>query len=127
MTDVTNKEPFPVSAIEVAMAPVINLTDEAAVKVAELLAQEGDDQLALRVGVKAGGCSGMSYEIFFDTDVGPEDHEVVFGTVRVRVDPVSAPLLAGATLDYMDGLKDAGFHIENPNVQRSCGCGQSFS
>jgi len=85
------------------------------------------DQLALRVAVKAGGCSGMSYEIFFDTDTDPEDHEAVFGTVKVRVDPASAPHIAGATLDYKDGLKDAGFHIENPNAQRSCGCGQSFA
>jgi len=115
------------STIEVTTPPVINLTDRAAAKVAELLAQEGDDQLALRVAVKAGGCSGMSYEIFFDTDTGTEDHEVVFGTVKVRVDPASAPHLAGSTLDYRDGLNDAGFHIENPNAQRSCGCGQSFA
>ena len=115
------------STIEVTTTPVINLTDRAAAKVAELIAQEGDDQLALRVAVKAGGCSGMSYEIFFDTNTDPEDHEAVFGTVKVRVDPASAPHLAGATLDYKDGLKDAGFHIENPNAKRSCGCGQSFS
>ena len=81
------------------------------------------DQLALRVAVKASGCSGMSYEIFFDTDTDPEDHEAVFGTVTVRVDPASAPHITGATLDY----KDTGFHIENPNAQRSCGCGQSFA
>ncbi len=122
-----NKEPFRMSTIEVTTTPVINLTDRAAAKVAELIAQEGDGQLALRVAVKAGGCSGMSYEIFFDADTEPEDHEVVFGTVKVRVDPASAPHLAGATLDYKDGLKDAGFHIENPNAKRSCGCGQSFS
>jgi len=85
------------------------------------------DQLALRVAVKAGGCSGMSYEIFFDTDTDPEDHEAVFGTVRVLVDPASAPHVAGATLDYKDGLQGAGFHIDNPNAQRSCGCGQSFA
>jgi iron-sulfur cluster assembly accessory protein len=116
------------STIEVrTRPPVINLTDRATAKVAELLAQEGDDQLALRVAVKAGGCSGMSYEIFFDTATDPEDYEVVFGTVKVRVDPASAPHLAGATLEYKDGLQDAGFHIENPNAQRSCGCGQSFS
>ena len=115
------------STIEVTTTPVINLTDRAAVKVAELLALEGDDQLALRVAVKAGGCSGMSYEIFFDTETDPEDHEVMFGTVKVRVDPASAAHIAGATLDYKDGLKDAGFHIENPNAKRSCGCGSSFA
>ncbi len=115
------------STTEVTTTPVINLTDNAAAKVAELLAQEGDDQLALRVAVKAGGCSGMSYEIFFDTNTDPEDHEAVFGTVRVLVDPASAPHIAGATLDYKDGLQGAGFHIDNPNAQRSCGCGQSFA
>lgn len=107
--------------------PVITLTDNAAAKVAELIAQEGDDQLALRVAVKAGGCSGMSYEMFFDAEAGPEDHLAVFGTVKVRVDPASAVHLAGATLEYNNGLQDAGFHIENPNAKRSCGCGQSFS
>ena len=115
------------STIEVITTPVINLTDRAAAKVAELIAQEGDDQLALRVAVKAGGCSGMSYEMFFDADTDPEDHVAIFGTATVRVDPASAPHLAGATLDYKDGLNDAGFHIENPNAKRSCGCGQSFS
>jgi iron-sulfur cluster assembly accessory protein len=115
------------STIEVTTTPVINLTDNAVAKVAELLAREDDDHLALRVAVKAGGCSGMSYEIFFDTATDPEDHEVVFGTVKVRVDPASAPHLAGATLDYRDGLQGAGFQIDNPNAQRSCGCGQSFA
>jgi len=108
-------------------APVINLTDPAVVKVAELLAQEGDDQLALRVSVKPGGCSGMSYEIFFDTATEPDDYEVVFGTVKVRVDSASAPHLAGATLNYKDGLQGAGFNIENPNAKSSCGCGSSFA
>ncbi len=107
--------------------PVITLTDNAAAKVAELIAQEGDDQLALRVAVKAGGCSGMSYEMFFDTDTDPEDHVAIFGTATVRVDAASAPHIAGATLDYNDGLQGAGFKIENPQAQRSCGCGQSFS
>ena len=115
------------STIEITTTPIINLTASAAAKAAALLAQEGDDQLALRVAVKAGGCSGFSYEIFFDADTDPEDHEAVFGTVKVRVDPASAPHLAGATLDYNDGLQDGGFHIQNPNAQRSCGCGPSFS
>ena len=115
------------STTEVTTTPVINLTDNAAAKVAELLAQEGDDQLALRVAVRPGGCSGLSYEIFFDADTEPEDHEAVFGTVKVRVGPTSAQHLAGATLEYKDGLQGAGFHIENPNAERSCGCGQSFA
>lgn len=115
------------STTEVTTTPVITLTATAAAKAAELLAREGDDQLALRVAVKAGGCSGFSYEIFFDADTDPEDHEAVFGTVKVRVDPASAQHIAGATLDYNDGLQGAGFHIENPKAERSCGCGKSFA
>ena len=115
------------STTEITTTPVINLTDNAAAKVAELIVQEGDDRLVLRVAVKAGGCSGMSYEMFFDAEVDPEDHVAVFGTATVRVDAASAPHIAGATLDYNDGLQGAGFKIENPNAQRSCGCGQSFA
>ena len=115
------------STTEITTTPVITLTDKATAKVAELLAQEGDDQMALRVAVKAGGCSGLSYEIFFDAETGPDDHLAMFGTVKVRVDAASAAHIAGATLEYNDGLQGAGFHIENPNAQRSCGCGSSFS
>src|SRR5487761_633481 len=115
------------STTESTTAPVITLTESAAAKAAELLAREGDDQLALRVAVRAGGGSGLSYENFFDADTDPEDHEAVFGPVKVRVDRASAQHIAGATLDYKDGLRGAGFHIENPNAQRSCGCGQSFA
>ncbi len=107
-------------------APV-TLSDGATSKVAELLAQEGDENLALRVAVKPGGCSGYSYEMFFDTEVMPEDVVREFGTVRVVVDAASAELLSGSTLDYSDGLQGAGFHITNPNATRTCGCGSSFS
>jgi len=106
---------------------MITLTDTAASKVKELLAAEGADDLALRVAVRPGGCSGFSYEMFFDTDVAPDDITTNYGDVRVVVDPSSAQLLDGATLDYKDGLQGAGFSINNPNAQRTCGCGQSFS
>ena len=105
----------------------ITLTDGATAKVAELLAQEGNDQLALRVAVRPGGCSGYSYEMFFDTDVAPDDLQLEQAGVRVVIDPASQQLLKGATLDYKDGLQGAGFSVSNPNAQRSCGCGQSFS
>lgn len=105
----------------------ITLTDTAAAKVAELLDQEGNPELALRVAVRPGGCSGFSYEMFFDTDVAADDVASTFGTVRVVVDPTSASLLIGATLDYKDGLQGAGFSINNPNASRTCGCGNSFS
>jgi iron-sulfur cluster assembly accessory protein len=106
---------------------VIALTDNAAVKVKELVAAEGEGDLALRVAVRPGGCSGFSYEMFFDTDVAADDVTADFGGVKVVVDPSSAQLLTGATLDYKDGLQQAGFSIDNPNAQRTCGCGQSFS
>jgi len=93
----------------------------------ELLAQEGDDRLALRVAVRPGGCSGFSYEMFFDADIADDDLTHVVEGVKVVVDPASAPHLRGATLDYKDGLQQAGFSIDNPNAQRSCGCGKSFS
>ena len=106
---------------------MITITDIAANKVSELIKQEGDDSLALRVAVRPGGCSGFSYEMFFDTDVAADDITTSYGDVRVVVDPSSAQLLEGATLDYKDGLQGAGFSINNPNAQRTCGCGQSFS
>lgn len=103
------------------------LTDTAVAKVRELIAAEGDESLALRMAVRPGGCSGFSYEMFFDSET--EDGDVVedFDGVKVVVDPQSAERLAGSTLDYRDGLMGAGFAIENPNVTRSCGCGNSFS
>jgi iron-sulfur cluster assembly protein/iron-sulfur cluster insertion protein len=106
---------------------VITLTDAAATKVKDLIEAEGEPNLALRVAVRPGGCSGFSYEMFFDTDVAADDNQVDFGGVKVVVDASSAELLQGATLDYKDGLQGAGFAIENPNAQRSCGCGKSFS
>ncbi len=106
---------------------MITLTDTAATKVKDLIEAEGEPNLALRVAVRPGGCSGFSYEMFFDTDVAPDDNLVDYAGVKVVVDASSAELLQGATLDYKDGLQGAGFAIENPNAQRSCGCGKSFS
>ena len=107
-------------------APVTH-SDGATAKVAELLAQEEGEELALRVAVKPGGCSGYSYEMFFDTEVMPDDVVREFGSVRVVVDSASAELLTGSTLEYSDGLQGAGFNIINPNATRTCGCGSSFS
>ena len=106
---------------------MITLTDTAAVKVKELLDAEGEPELALRVAVRPGGCSGFQYEMFFDGDVAADDNLATFGLVKVLVDPASAQLLEGATLDYKSGLQDSGFHITNPNASRTCGCGSSFS
>jgi len=107
---------------------VITLTDSAASKVKELLDAEDATDLALRVAVRPGGCSGFSYEMFFDGDIAPDDEQARFGeSVRVIVDAQSAQLLEGATLDYKNGLEQSGFAITNPNATRTCGCGQSFS
>ena len=106
---------------------LISITDTAAKKVAELLTMEGNPELALRIAVRPGGCSGYSYEMFFDSDFAHDDQRSSNGAVAVVVDAESATLLRGATLDYKDGLQGAGFSINNPNAQRSCGCGQSFS
>ena len=106
---------------------MITLTDTAANKVKELLDAEGAAEMALRVAVRPGGCSGFSYEMFFDSDIATDDETATFGTVKVVVDPASAQLLLGATLDYKNGLDQSGFAITNPNASRTCGCGQSFS
>ena len=106
---------------------MIVLTDNAATKVAELITAEGNDELALRVAVRPGGCSGFSYEMFFDTDVAEDDIRTDYRGVSVVIDPASAPHLGGAQLDFNDGLQGAGFSISNPNATKSCGCGQSFS
>jgi iron-sulfur cluster assembly accessory protein len=105
----------------------VTLTEAASVKVAELLAQEEIDGLALRVAVRPGGCSGFSYEMFFDADLAEDDVVREFGEVKVVVDATSADLLRGSTLDFSDGLSEAGFHVTNPNATRTCGCGSSFS
>ncbi|HTT59850.1 MAG TPA: iron-sulfur cluster insertion protein ErpA [Acidimicrobiales bacterium] len=106
----------------------ITLTDAAVAKVAELIAAAGaEEELALRVAVKPGGCSGFNYDMYFDSEIASDDIVSNFGEIKVVVDPASADLLTGATLDFTDGLRGAGFHITNPNATRTCGCGNSFS
>lgn len=107
--------------------PPVELTATATTKVAELIDAEGEPGLALRVAVRPGGCSGFSYEMFFDAETDSEDIVTEFGRVKVVVDQESAERLRGSTLDYKEGLMGAGFAIENPNVTKSCGCGNSFS
>ena len=116
------------STVKIGRKPSpITLTDAAVAKVAELIEKENEAGLALRVAVRPGGCSGYSYEMFFDTEVNDDDISREFAGVKVVVDSASADLLKGSSLDYKDGLQGAGFHISNPNAQRTCGCGSSFS
>ena len=106
----------------------ITLTEAALAKVADLIAAEQTDEvLALRVAVKPGGCSGFNYDMYFDSEFAEDDAVTEYGPVKVVVDPASAELLTGSTLDFADGLQGAGFHITNPNATRTCGCGNSFS
>jgi iron-sulfur cluster assembly protein/iron-sulfur cluster insertion protein len=103
------------------------LTDNAAEKVRQLIEAEGDSSLALRLAVRPGGCSGFSYDMFFDSQIEETDVVSENGGVRLAVDAESAAMLSGASIDYKDmGLQGGGFAINNPNQQRSCGCGQSF-
>lgn len=105
----------------------ITLTDVAATKVAALLAQEGRDDLYLRVAVQPGGCSGLKYQLYFDDRNQDGDITREFGSVKVVVDKMSDPYLMGASVDFVDTIEKQGFTIDNPNAGGSCACGDSFS
>lgn len=102
------------------------LTDGAAVKVKALLDAEGRDDLALRIAVQPGGCSGLRYQLFFDERSLEGDVSYEFGEVSVVTDRMSAPYLSGATIDFFDSIDKQGFTIDNPNASGSCACGDSF-
>jgi iron-sulfur cluster assembly accessory protein len=102
------------------------LTDTAATKVSQLLAQEGRDDLRLRIAVQPGGCSGLRYQLYFDERDVDGDVVSQFGTVEVVTDKMSVPYLTGATIDFVDTIEKQGFTIENPNASGSCACGDSF-
>ena|SRR5579864_7225573 len=105
---------------------MITLTPGAVSEVKRLIAKENKPELGLRVGVRSGGCSGMSYMLGFDTaHEGDSVHEVE--GIKVLLDSKSAGYLEGTQLDYVDGLQGKGFTFHNPNATRSCGCGESFS
>ena len=122
MTDVTAAP----ATDSVEESPVI-LTDSAAEKVKELMAREENaEQIALRISVQPGGCSGMRYALFFDDRQLEGDKAVSISGVPVRVDKSSAPYLRGTKIDWVDSLQGAGFAIDNPNAQNTCACGDSF-
>jgi iron-sulfur cluster assembly protein len=104
---------------------LITLTEAAADKIKQLMAEE-DEVAVLRVAVQGGGCSGFEYALGFDRGAQEGDHELNLHGVDVVVDPFSAPYLQGATIDFLNGLQESGFKIDNPNVSASCGCGHSF-
>ena len=102
------------------------LTDVAAGKVKALLESEGREDLALRVAVQPGGCSGLRYQLFFDERSLDGDVVKTYGGVNVVTDRMSAPYLMGATIDFVDSIEKQGFTIDNPNATGSCACGDSF-
>src|SRR5438477_4992691 len=104
----------------------VALTDAAAAKVKALLDQEGRTDLALRIAVQPGGCSGLRYQLFFDERNLDGDQLTDFSGVKVVVDRMSGPYLSGATIDFVDTIEKQGFTIDNPNAQGSCACGDSF-
>jgi iron-sulfur cluster assembly accessory protein len=107
-------------------AQSINLTDAAAVKVGNLLEQEGREDLRLRIAVQPGGCSGLKYQLYFDERQIDGDVVSQFGAVQVVTDKMSVPYLSGATIDFVDTIEKQGFTIDNPNATGSCACGDSF-
>jgi iron-sulfur cluster assembly accessory protein len=104
----------------------INVSDTAATKVRTLLQQEGRDDLALRIAVQPGGCSGLRYQLFFDERTLDGDIVTDFDGVSVVVDRMSSPYLNGAVIDFVDTIEKQGFTIDNPNATGSCACGDSF-
>ena len=123
MTTITTEPP------KGAPAKGIQVTDKAIARIRSAMAKEGvsPEQGGLRVGVQGGGCSGLSYNIRFDSQPRERDRIFQFEDVRVFVDPKSFIYLHGLTLDYQETLMQQGFVFVNPNAQKSCGCGTSFS
>ena len=105
----------------------INLTDAAVRKVQELVADEQNDELKLRVFITGGGCSGFQYGFTFDELAADDDTSIESDGVTVLVDPMSFQYLAGSEVDYTEGLEGSRFVINNPNATTTCGCGASFS
>ena len=111
---------------QTAVSDGIILSEAAQTKVRSLLEQEGREDLALRVAVQPGGCSGLRYQLFFDERSLDGDVVKDFGGVKVVTDRMSAPYLGGAAIDFVDSIEKQGFTIDNPNASGSCACGDSF-
>ena len=111
----------------VDMPRPLNFTDNAANKVKQLIDEEGNPELKLRVFVTGGGCSGFQYGFTFDEAANEDDTSMIKNGVTLLIDAMSIQYLAGAEIDYQEGLEGAQFMIKNPNATSTCGCGSSFS
>jgi iron-sulfur cluster insertion protein len=103
------------------------ITENAKTKLSEVIAEENDPTLKLRIFVQGGGCSGMQYGFTFDNELNEDDWNIEAGPISVLVDTMSAQYLEGAEIDYAEDIYGSSFKIKNPNAQTSCGCGSSFS
>ena len=107
---------------------LVSLTPTAAEKIRELMAEDSEgDTSVLRVAIQGGGCSGFQYGLGFDAGPVDDDETLEQHGVTIVIDPYSAPYLKGATIDFLNGLEESGFKIDNPNAAASCGCGHSFT
>jgi len=104
----------------------VTITESAASKIADLLAEENNPNLKLRSFVQGGGCSGFQYGFTFDEEQNEDDFVVVKNDVTILIDAMSMQYLEGATIDYVEDLMGSSFSIKNPNAQSTCGCGSSF-
>lgn len=105
----------------------VQISDAAVAKVRNLIEEEGNDDLKLRVYVTGGGCSGFQYGFAFDEAMAEDDACVEFNGVKVVIDSMSYPYLVGSKVDYLEGLQGSRFTVVNPNAATTCGCGSSFS
>ena len=115
------------SAVQQFSPEALILTDRAIAKVRSLVEEEANEELKLRVFVTGGGCSGFSYGFTFDEIVAEDDTAIEKGGITALVDPMSFQYLAGAEVDYQEGLEGSRFIVKNPNAETTCGCGSSFS
>jgi len=106
---------------------MITVSEKAANKVKELISESNFEKPFLRIGVKGGGCSGLSYELEFDTEVKENDEVFEDKDIKILIEKKSLLYLYGTELEFTDGLNGKGFHFNNPNASRTCGCGESFS
>lgn len=108
------------------MSEVVILTEAAALQIKDMMKEHGEEGAYLRVGVKGGGCSGLSYGMSFEHERQDEDYELEQYGIKILVDKESAPILKGTVIDYKQSLMGGGFTIDNPNAIATCGCGSSF-
>jgi iron-sulfur cluster assembly accessory protein len=124
----TSTDPSTIIHIKNTSDPMpVTITEKAAEMVVNAMKEEELEGHGLRIGVIGGGCSGLQYLLDFTKAPSDEDFTSEQHNIAVYIDPFSAAHLSGTIIDYVDGLQGAGFKFENPNIQRSCGCGSSFS